>query len=355
MRTSLIRRAAASLLALSLVSAAPLAVQAQEDETQKPISLTQEHVTLEHTEYEYTGNPIEPNVTVRVEGTLLTLDQHYSLSFADNTEVGQAKATVTGIETAGYTGKVEIPFTIVPKATEPSQPSEPSEPSEPSQPSEPSEPPKPLAITEDSVKLEKTEFVYAGKAVEPKVTVTVEGKVLTAGTDYKLAYENNSKPGTAYAVITAADGSSYTGSVRVKFTITEAEKSPAYTVTAGADGKWYQKSGKTLSFTANGEFSKFVGVSVDGKRLADSAYTAKSGSTVVTLKNSYLNTLKQGKHTLTVHFEDGKVETEFRVLAAKDGTNPATGDTIHLWAGILFVSLTGLAGAGFAWARKLRR
>lgn len=346
MRTSLIRRAAASLLALSLVSAAPLAVQAQEDETQKPISLTQEHVTLEHTEYEYTGNPIEPNVTVRVEGTLLTLDQHYSLSFADNTEVGQAKATVTGIETAGYTGKVEIPFTIVPKATEPSQPSEPSE---------PSEPPKPLAITEDSVKLEKTEFVYAGKAVEPKVTVTVEGKVLTAGTDYKLAYENNSKPGTAYAVITAADGSSYTGSVRVKFTITEAEKSPAYTVTAGADGKWYQKSGKTLSFTANGEFSKFVGVSVDGKRLADSAYTAKSGSTVVTLKNSYLNTLKQGKHTLTVHFEDGKAETAFQVLAAKDGTNPATGDTIHLWAGILFVSLTGLAGAGFAWARKLRR
>ena len=278
MRTSLIRRAAASLLALSLVSAAPLAVQAQEDETQKPISLTQEHVTLEHTEYEYTGNPIEPNVTVRVEGTLLTLDQHYFLSFADNTEVGQAKATVT-----------------------------------------------------------------------------VEGKVLTAGTDYKLAYENNSKPGTAYAVITAADGSSYTGSVRVKFTITEAEKSPAYTVTAGADGKWYQKSGKTLSFTANGEFNKFVGVSVDGKRLADSAYTAKSGSTVVTLKNSYLNTLKQGKHTLTVHFEDGKAETAFQVLAAKDGTNPTTGDTIHLWAGILFVSLTGLAGAGFAWARKLHR
>lgn len=352
MRTSLIRRAAASLLALSLVSAAPLAVQAQEDETQKPISLTQEHVTLEHTEYEYTGNPIEPNVTVRVEGTLLTLDQHYFLSFADNTEVGQAKATVTGIETAGYTGKVEIPFTIVPKATEPSQPSEPSE---PSQPSEPSEPAKPLAITEDSVKLEKTEFVYAGKAVEPKVTVTVEGKVLTAGTDYKLAYENNSKPGTAYAVITAADGSSYTGSVRVKFTITEAEKSPAYTVTAGADGKWYQKSGKTLSFTASGEYSKFVGVSVDGKRLADSAYTAKSSSTVVTLKNSYLNTLKQGKHTITVHFEDGKAETAFQVLAAKDGTNPATGDTIHLWAGILFVSLTGLAGAGFAWARKLHR
>lgn len=349
MRTSLIRRAAASLLALSLVSAAPLAVQAREDEAQEPISLTQEHVTLEHTEYEYTGNPIEPNVTVRVEGTLLTLEQHYFLSFADNTEVGQAKATVTGIETAGYTGKVEIPFTIVPKATEPSQPSEPSE------PSQPSEPAKPLAITEDSVKLEKTEFVYAGKAVEPKVTVTVEGKVLTAGTDYKLAYENNSKPGTAYAVITAADGSSYTGSVRVKFTITEAEKSPAYTVTAGADGKWYQKSGKTLSFTASGEYSKFVGVSVDGKRLADSAYTAKSGSTVVTLKNSYLNTLKQGKHTLTVHFEDGKAETAFQVLAAKDGTNPTTGDTIHLWAGILFVSLTGLAGAGFAWARKLHR
>ena len=96
MRTSLIRRVAASLLALSLVSAAPLAVQAQENETQEPITLTQEHVTLEHTEYEYTGSPIEPNVTVRVEGTLLTLDQHYRLSFADNTQVGQAKVTVSG-------------------------------------------------------------------------------------------------------------------------------------------------------------------------------------------------------------------------------------------------------------------
>lgn len=343
MRTSLIRRVAASLLALSLVSAAPLAVQAQEDETQEPITLTQEHVTLEHTEYEYTGSPIQPNVTVRVEGTLLTLDQHYYLSFADNTEVGQAKVTVSGIETAGYTGKVEVPFTIVPKATEPSEPSEPSEPA------------KPLAITEDCVKLEKTEFTYEGKAVEPKVTVTVDGKVLTAGTDYKLAYENNDKVGTAYAIITAADGSSYTGSVRVKFTITEAEKAPTYTVIAGTDGKWYQKSGKTLSFTASGAHDKFVGVSVDGKRLADSAYTAKSGSTVVTLKNSYLNTLKQGKHTVTVHFEDGKAETTFQVLAAKDGTNPATGDNIHLWAGILFVSLTGLAGAGFVYSRKLRK
>ena len=343
MRTSLIRRVAASLLALSLVSAAPLAVQAQEDETQEPITLTQEHVSLEHTEYEYTGSPIQPNVTVRVEGTLLTLDQHYYLSFADNTEVGQAKVTVSGIATAGYTGKVEVPFTIVPKATEPSEPSEPSEPA------------KPLAITEDCVKLEKTEFTYEGKAVEPKVTVTVDGKVLTAGTDYKLAYESNDKVGTAYAIITAADGSNYTGSVRVKFTITEAEKAPTYTIIAGADGKWYQKSGKTLSFTASGAYDKFVGVSVDGKRLADSAYTAKSGSTVVTLKNSYLNTLKQGKHTVTVHFEDGKAETTFQVLAAKDSTNPSTGDNIHLWAGILFVSLTGLAGAGFVYSRKLRK
>ena len=84
--------------------------------------------------------------------------------------------------------------------------------------------------------------VNDGVAVLEETGVLLEGltvksgsNTLTAGTDYKLAYENNSKPGTAYAVITAADGSSYTGSVRVKFTITEAEKSPAYTVTAGAD------------------------------------------------------------------------------------------------------------------------
>ena len=332
MRTSLFQRGLGIALALTLVLAAPLTARAEEPQT--TTELTEEHVTLEKTEYEYTGEEIRPNVTVRVEDTLLTLDKHYSLSYADNTQIGEGKVTVTGIATGGYTGTVEVPFTIVAKPTEP-------------------EATDPIALEESHVKLDKTEFVYSGEAIEPQVTVTVDDKVLTPGTDYTLTFADNDKPGTAYAVVTAVDGSGYTGTVRVTFTITDAPKAPEYTVTKGNDSTWYLKSTKTLSFTASGDYAKFVGVSIDGTRISDSNYTVKKGSTVVTLKAAYLKTLKPGEHTITIHFDDGKAEGAFRVVDGADPTNPATGDNIHLWAGVLFVSLTGLAGAGYAFRKKI--
>ena len=336
MRTSLLQRGLGIALALALSFAAPLTARAEDAEPQEPTVLTAEHITLESTEYEYTGEEIRPNVTVRVEDTLLTLDKHYMLDFADNVDVGEAKVIVSGIATGGYAGTVEMPFTIVEKPGEPGVGT-----------------PEPIALEESHVTLGKTEFVFDGKAIEPQVTVTVDGKVLTAGEDYTLTFEGNDKPGTAYAVITAGEDSGYTGTVRVQFTITEAPKSPEYTITKGNDGKWYRKSGKTLSFTASGDYAKFVGVSVDGKRISDSNYSVKKGSTVVTLKAAFLDTLKQGEHTLTIHFDDGKAEGAFRVLAELDPSNPSTGDNIHLWAAVLFVSLTGLAGAGFAFGKKL--
>lgn len=329
MRTSLFQRGLGIALALTLLSAFPLTARAEESGNQGPVELTSDHVTLEKTEYEYTGEEIRPNVTVRVEDTLLTLDTHYSLSFADNTEVGTGKVLVSGIATGGYTGEVEIPFTIAEKE------------------------PEPIALEESHVKLDKTEFTFDGKAVEPAVTVTVDGKVLVKDTDYTLTFENNDKAGDAYAVVTAKEGSGYTGTVRVKFTIQEAPKTPEYTITKGNAAKWYLKSTKTLSFTASGDFDKFVGVSVDGKRISDSNYAAKKGSTVIALKTSYLNTLKAGDHTITIHFEDGKAEGTFQVLDGKDSSNYDTGDNVHLWTALLFVSLVGLAGAGYAFGKKI--
>lgn len=329
MRTSLLQRGLGFALALTLVLAAPLTARAEDSQT--TTELTADHVSLEKTEYEYTGEAIRPNVTVRVEETLLTLDKEYSLEYADNTEVGEGKVIVTGIATGGYTGTVEVSFSIVEKEDEQ----------------------EPVALEESHVKLDKTEFTFDGKAIEPAVTVTVGDKVLVKDTDYTLTFENNDKAGEAFAVVTAKEGSGYTGTVRVKFTIKEAPKAPEYTITKGNAAKWTLKSTKALSFTADGDFGKFVGVSVDGKRISDSNYAAKKGSTVITLKSAYLNTLKKGEHTITIHFEDGKAEGSFTILNATDGTNPATGDNIHLWAALLFVSLTGLIGAGYAFSKKI--
>ncbi|MDY4598132.1 MAG: hypothetical protein SPC78_00655 [Candidatus Faecousia sp.] len=330
MRTSLLQRGLGFALALTLVLAAPLTARAEDSEAQFT-ELTRDHVSIEKTEYEYTGEAIRPNVTVRVEETLLTLDKEYSLEYADNTEVGEGKVIVTGIATGGYTGTVEVPFSIVENEDEQ----------------------EPVALEESHVKLDKAEFTFDGKAIEPAVTVTVGDKVLVKDTDYTLTFENNDKAGEAFAVVTAKEGSGYTGTVRVKFTIKEAPKAPEYTITKGNAAKWTLKSTKALSFTADGDFDKFVGVSVDGKRISDSNYAAKKGSTVITLKSAYLNTLKKGEHTITIHFDDGKAEGSFTVLAASSDGNPNTGDNIHLWAALLFVSLTGLIGAGYAFSKKI--
>ena len=137
-----------------------------------------------------------------------------------------------------------------------------------------------------------------------------------------------------------------------------------YEIIEGANGTWTQNSDGTLTVRANGEFSKFAGVMVDGKPLiAGKDYTAKSGSTLVTLSKDYLATLSVGTHKLTVLFNDNKsAETTFRVVAASDnnpGTavtpdnttnNPQTGDHsgIVLAVVVLLVSGGALTVLGIA-------
>ena len=136
-----------------------------------------------------------------------------------------------------------------------------------------------------------------------------------------------------------------------------------YKIIEGANGTWTQNSDGTLTVRANGEFSKFDYVKVDGKLLiAGKDYTAKSGSTIVTLSKDYLATLSVGTHTLTVVFNDGECSTNFMVKAAGDnnpGTavtpdnttnNPQTGDHsgIVLAVVVLLVSGGALTVLGIA-------
>ena len=106
-----------------------------------------------------------------------------------------------------------------------------------------------------------------------------------------------------------------------------------YRVVSG-DGSVYTKgSGTDLTFVfkrnINDEttFEHFTGILVDGVAVAADQYTAKSGSVEVTLKASYLETLSEGKHSLTAQFEDGNDPVaSFTVKAEskKDETKKAT-------------------------------
>ena len=97
------------------------------------------------------------------------------------------------------------------------------------------------------------------------------------------------------------------------------EVAPAFKamIIEGANGKWQKGSEDGLSFTSNAAFADFQKVQVDGKDVDSSNYTVKEGSTIVTLKTSYLETLPVGKHTLAIVSDTGTAETEFTVVAAE--------------------------------------
>ena len=121
----------------------------------------------------------------------------------------------------------------------------------------------------------------------------------------------------------------------------------AYEITVGANGTWTKGSKDDLSFTSNAEFSKFVEVKVDGKVIDTNNYNAKTGSTEITLKNDFLETLSAGKHTLTIVSTDGYAETTFEIKEAEKPVTPVspqTGDNSNLilWISLLIVSLGGL-------------
>lgn len=95
-----------------------------------------------------------------------------------------------------------------------------------------------------------------------------------------------------------------------------------YKFIEGANGSWTKNSGKNLGFKVNGEISRFTGVKVDGTLIGADKYTAVTGSTLVTLKKDYLETLSVGKHTLSVVYTDGECTTEFEVIADTKPTTP---------------------------------
>ena len=127
-----------------------------------------------------------------------------------------------------------------------------------------------------------------------------------------------------------------------------------YKILDGADSSWTQDAHKGLVIRGNGEFSKFKCVKVDGIIVDTKNYTVSEGSTVVTLKEDYLNTLAAGKHTFEIVWIDGLASTTFTVI--KDNNNlvqvtgnknsivTKTGDTANyvLYSILLMISFVGL-------------
>ena len=135
----------------------------------------------------------------------------------------------------------------------------------------------------------------------------------------------------------------------------------------GANGKWQKGSEGGLPFTSNAVFADFQKVQVDGRDVDASNYTVAEGSTIVTLKPSYLETLSAGKHTLAIVSDTGTAETEFTVLAAEgeavdskadnDGDKESlakTGDSSMLSIAVLSILAIASIVAGVLALRRSR-
>lgn len=91
-----------------------------------------------------------------------------------------------------------------------------------------------------------------------------------------------------------------------------------YKILDGADSKWSEDTNGNLMIRGNGEFSKFTCVKVDGSIIDASNYTAREGSTIITLKAEYLDTLAEGSHSFELVWTDGSAYTTFTVAKNED-------------------------------------
>lgn len=145
----------------------------------------------------YTGSAIEPAFSLTYDGSTLTKGTDYTVEYSNNINAGTATITITGM--GKYVGTKTVTFTIG-KAS----------------------------IANANITVNNVQ--YTGSKLTPEPQVVLNGKTLTKGTDYTVAYSNNTDAGTATVTITGAGN--YSGTCSKNFTIQS--KSLQYASVSGA-------------------------------------------------------------------------------------------------------------------------
>lgn len=126
---------------------------------------------------------------------------------------------------------------------------------------------------------------------------------------------------------------------------------------SGANQEWTKGNKEGLTFKIDTDIKEFKKVLVDGKELKDTDYDIKSGSTILTLKPSFLDTLSAEKHKIRFEFNTGSVEAYFTVKDKENSSQTESANTgvqnkYGLWIVLLLVAAGGLAGFGILSKRR---
>ena len=229
---------------------------------------------------------------------------------------GDATYTVVFTKAAKPTEPSETAQIIAPtKPTEPSESTEPSKPTEPSESTEPTKPTEPAKPTEPSEPSKPTEPTDPAMPAEPTILI-------------EPAEPTEKVPGEYYLVSITGEGEDSDIVIIVKRTEDDAH---------------------CIDYLDK--------IEADGKVLTIGQHcTVKSGSTIITLKKAYLETLTEGSHTLKVFFNDGgSINVNFMVKFLKAQAQPKTGETASMASMVgagLFLVACAAAGAVVIRRRK---
>ena len=152
-------------------------------------NLEEEFATLNSENFVYTGSSIIPDVTVKIGDVTLTKDKDYTVSYDNNSNVGDHTVTIKGM--GNYEGEIQISYTI-------------------------------SQANIETVEINIPTVSYTGSALKPALTVTFNGNTLTEGVDFDAVYTNNTNASDA-ATVTLTGKGNFKGTVTKKFTISKAD------------------------------------------------------------------------------------------------------------------------------------
>ena len=106
---------------------------------------------------------------------------------------------------------------------------------------------------------------------------------------------------------------------------TVTEKVPP-SIIQGSDARWKKGESSTLTFRSDAALEDLIEVLVDGAVLPSESYEKRNGegNIIVELRESYLEQLAEGEHTLAIRSARGDATTHFTVEAAPDETHPVS-------------------------------
>ena len=218
-------------------------------------------------------------------------------------------------------------------------------------------------VTENSITLAATDgYEYSIDGINWQTSPVFTG--LESDKEYtfyqRIAGDENHEPSPASQGTAITSGS-------IIYTVTE-NKGAEHTVGSGEDAVYTVKRNVN---DADETFKNYTGATVDGKAIPAGGSTAESGSLVLTLKSSYLDTLSVGDHKVKISFADGTVEAPLKIKAAAPTPSPTpaptpsptphsfpkTGDNDNpvLWIGLILLGIVGLAVLGVMKASLKRK